>query len=211
MLTRLPAVAMLLLLLPTAGVSARGRGHRPAWEAYSYPPSRNWTSVIPLRPSLQPLAPVSVPVAGPLSPAPVCAPVVFGPFCGPGSVLIPRGTPYAIPRPAPPSDTPVVPERLRPKPSRPPRVTESPYPSDEKSRPRNASRKSRRDRCRIGFWNVSNRDLTVQVNGRARRLARGRGMTLRLKRQFVWRIVGSTPHEESVPADKATMEIVIRR
>jgi hypothetical protein len=105
-----------------------------------------------------------------------------------------------------------VPERVRPRPRKPPRVTESRYPSsDEESRRRTSSRKPARDRCRVGFWNVSNWDLTLKVNGRARRLPRGSSVTLRLRRQFVWQISGSTAHEEAVPAEKATMEIVIRR
>jgi len=213
MSARFWTVAVLLVLFLPVTASARGRHHRAAWGAYSYPPSTSWASFVMLvRPSPYALPAASVPICGPFYPAPACAPVVSVPPCLPGPVIIPRGTPYAIPRPAPPSDTPVVPERVRPRPRKPPRVTESRYPSsDEASRRRTSSRKPPRDRCRVGFWNVSNRDLTLKVNGRARRLLHGSSVTLRLRRHFVWQISGSTPHEEAVPAEKSTMEIVIRR
>jgi hypothetical protein len=51
----------------------------------------------------------------------------------------------------------------------------------------------------------------LEINGRSRRLPPGKSVTLKLPRRFTWQITGSTPHEERVPADKSTMEIVIRR
>jgi hypothetical protein len=73
------------------------------------------------------------------------------------------------------------------------------------------SRKPVGNRCRVGFWNVSNRNLKLNINGRMHRLPRGGTITLRLQRGFVWQVTGSTPHEERVPVGKSNMEIVIRR
>jgi len=64
---------------------------------------------------------------------------------------------------------------------------------------------------RVGFWNLTDRDLTVKVDGQPHALARGRGLTLTLGRQFVWQVDQRAPTNERIPEDKTTLEIVIRR
>jgi hypothetical protein len=124
------------------------------------------------------------------TPAPVyCAPVV----------PVAPAPLYAVPTPAPPSRTAEPPAA--------PTVIEARSGAALKTVPVSADS----DRVRVGFWNVSGRDLTLTIDGRARVLPRNRSITLDLGRQFVWRIDARAPQNESIPADKSTLEIVLRR
>jgi hypothetical protein len=93
----------------------------------------------------------------------------------------------------------------------PPRVTEthaSPRPPVvTRSEPPTAGK----DVCRVAFWNLSSRDLVLTIDGESRTLAQGKSLNLQLKREFVWRIVGSEAQLERIPANKATLDILIRR
>jgi hypothetical protein len=66
------------------------------------------------------------------------------------------------------------------------------------------------DRCAISFWNRSERDVTLRIEGRTRLLRRGRGLTVDLPRQFVWQQGNQVPQTLRVPAGTTTREIVIR-
>jgi len=52
--------------------------------------------------------------------------------------------------------------------------------------------------------------MTINVDGQAYALARGRAMTMNLGRQFSWQIDQRKPTQERIPEDKANLEIVIR-
>jgi hypothetical protein len=67
-----------------------------------------------------------------------------------------------------------------------------------------------KDRCRVGFWNMSGRDVTLVVDGQARLLPRNRLLTLDLARTFAWQIDQQPRHTERVAEDRATYEVVIR-
>src|SRR5262249_59198819 len=67
------------------------------------------------------------------------------------------------------------------------------------------------DRCKVGFWNVTGRDVTLTINGQARRLPRDRAVTLDLGHKFVWQLDQREPRSEVVPAEQATFEVVLRR
>ena len=66
------------------------------------------------------------------------------------------------------------------------------------------------ERCRVGFWNLSGRDVTLMVEGKMWTLARNRALTIDLERQFGWQIDQQPQHVERVPEGHASHEVVIR-
>jgi hypothetical protein len=66
------------------------------------------------------------------------------------------------------------------------------------------------DRCRVGFWNLTGRDVTVQVEGKSVVVLRDKAVTLDLDRQFIWQIAGQTQHIERVPEGQPTYEVIMR-
>jgi hypothetical protein len=138
-------------------------------------------------------APVPVVVVAPL----VCPPVL--------TEAVPVATPYAIPTPAPPSSTPAPPAASGPK--QPPKITESHSPA---SRYPVATATSAPAPHRIGFWNLTGRDVAVKVDGQTHRLPPGHAVTVHVERQFVWQLDQREPQHERLPEDKTTLEIVIR-
>jgi hypothetical protein len=67
------------------------------------------------------------------------------------------------------------------------------------------------DLYRVGFWNLTGRDVTVKAGGQIHHLPRGRAVTVHLGRQFVWQLDEHVPQQERIPEDKGTLEIVIRQ
>jgi hypothetical protein len=67
------------------------------------------------------------------------------------------------------------------------------------------------DWCSVAFWNLTGRDLTVQVEGQDHYVPRGKNVRLDLGRQFVWRVEDRAAETEKVPANDSAVEIVIRR
>jgi Aspartyl protease len=65
------------------------------------------------------------------------------------------------------------------------------------------------DRCRVGFWNLTGREVTLTVGDRTVTLAKHREISLDLERQFSWRIDGRPARLERVPNGEATLEITI--
>jgi hypothetical protein len=66
------------------------------------------------------------------------------------------------------------------------------------------------ERCRVGFWNFTGRDVTLTVAGQKHKLAKDRAVTLELPRQFDWRVDAGTAHTVQVPAAQASHEIFLR-
>jgi hypothetical protein len=66
-------------------------------------------------------------------------------------------------------------------------------------------------RCDVGFWNLTDRDLTLRVDGQAVVLAQGKSLPLNLGREFVWQIEGRDPERQTLRTDESGLEIVIRR
>jgi hypothetical protein len=64
--------------------------------------------------------------------------------------------------------------------------------------------------CRVGFWNLSGREVTLVIDGKVRTLAKDRSVTLDLDREFSWQIEGRLQHVERVAEGQATLELVIR-
>jgi hypothetical protein len=114
---------------------------------------------------------------------------------------------YAQPFAAPPSQNKEPP--LDKKGLAPPKVTESRSfsPGEDKSILVSAAAKSS---CRVGFWNITGRDVTLTVDGKAMRVPANRNVTLTLGREFSWQVEGQASQQERVSEDKAAHEIVLR-
>ena len=67
-----------------------------------------------------------------------------------------------------------------------------------------------KDRCRVGFWNLSGREVTLLIDGKAWKLAKDRAVTLDLELQFSWHVEGSPQHIERITDGQTSHEIVIR-
>ena len=67
-----------------------------------------------------------------------------------------------------------------------------------------------KDRCRVGFWNLTGRDVTLTVDGKSWTLPRDRATTLELDRQFSWQTEHQSQRNGIVPEGQSTFEVVIR-
>ncbi|MSQ97083.1 MAG: hypothetical protein EXR98_21370 [Gemmataceae bacterium] len=67
-----------------------------------------------------------------------------------------------------------------------------------------------KERCRVGFWNLSGREVTLTVDGKTWTLTKDRSLTLDLDRQFAWQIAGQALRVERVPEGQAAQEVLIR-
>lgn len=136
-------------------------------------------------------------------------PVYFMPMSCPSALTIPvqpaLPMPMARPVPAPPSG---------------PQSQEPPLSSPKKAPPTiiearslgsvHAQGGTAKERCKVGFWNVTGRDITLNIDGQPRLLAKDRAITLDLERAFVWRIDQGDPNSERVPEDQAFHEVILR-
>lgn len=194
-LSRGVATALLLALPCTAGANGHLRSsvsssyyyYPPAVSSYYYYPVP--LAVMPAVPAVY-AAPVAVPA--PVAPAPV--------YAAPPPA-------YAPPAPACPSPAPLEPPMPPARPA--PAVSESPSQARAPAVTTTAAKPS--PIVQVSFWNYSNQDVTLRVDGQARILARGRGLTLDMPREFVWQVNDRTEETERVPAEKPGVQIVIGR
>jgi hypothetical protein len=115
--------------------------------------------------------------------------------------------PLAIPTAAPPSSEPPLLKKVE----MPPADKDKPGPVVIELRSERLSSEGLpRDRCRVGFWNLSGKDVTIVVDGMTRLVTRDRAVTLQLPRDFVWRIDRQPAQSVRVADDKTVHEIVIR-
>jgi hypothetical protein len=135
-------------------------------------------------------------------------------YCPPLPIVIPvpdARPGYAIPTPAPPSPTPEPPLQKTPAKA----VLDPRLPVIVTSRALVGSHVPGaaplpKDRCRVKFWNLSGRDVTLVIAGKAWQLSKDRAVTLDLDRQFAWQIQGGTQRIEQVPEGLAAHEVLIR-
>ena len=125
-------------------------------------------------------------------------PAVVAPTCYPVAAPAPV-MPYAMPKAAPPSQQETSEPPLG---SSKPKITESRSHGGKYATATN-------DRCRVGFWNITGRDVIILVDGQSRSLARNQNMTLELARVFSWQIDGRQ-QAERVPDGQTTYDIVLR-
>jgi hypothetical protein len=125
----------------------------------------------------------------------------------PPTYFNPNTVPLARPTAAPPSSEPPLLKKVE----MPPADKDKPGPTVIELRSGGPSIPGLpRDRCRVGFWNLSGKDVTIVVDGEARLVSRDRATTLRLPREFVWRIGQQPAQSVRVADDKSIHEIVIR-
>jgi hypothetical protein len=73
-----------------------------------------------------------------------------------------------------------------------------------------AANKSSKERVKIGFWNLTGRDITITIEGKTRALVKNRSVTLELDREFSWRVDGRPDHVERVPDGMVVYEVLVR-
>jgi hypothetical protein len=116
---------------------------------------------------------------------------------------------YAQPTPAPPSTGKEPP--LAKKGINPPTVIESKsHFSDDGKAATNELDASGKPLCRVGFWNVTGRDVKLTVDGKSFTVTRDHNLTLNVSRTFAWQVDGREPRTENVPVEQSSHEIVIR-
>ena len=67
------------------------------------------------------------------------------------------------------------------------------------------------DHCKVGFWNLTGRDITLRVEGQPRVLAKNRAVTLDLARSFSWQVDQEQATTEQVPAEQRFHEVILRQ
>jgi hypothetical protein len=126
---------------------------------------------------------------------------------------------YAVPVPAAPSPGLVAPRTQEP-PRHPlpePGVRESSSVPPPESRsyydgyPSTRSVALPTERCEVGFWNLSGRDLVLTIDGMTRFVPHGRNVRMDLPREFAWRVDNRPLEIERIPRSENCLEIVIRR
>ena len=127
-------------------------------------------------------------------------------YCPPGPLVVPvpnapRST-YAKPTPAPPSQTIEPPLQKMISDSRAPVLITT------RSSERGVSTAS--DRCRVGFWNLSGRDVMLTIDGKAWSLPSNHMVTLETERQFAWHVDRQAQTLVRVTEGMATHEVVLR-
>jgi hypothetical protein len=126
---------------------------------------------------------------------------VMLPVCPPAVQTAPA---YAQPTPAPPSSPPLrqtVEPPLRQ--SQRPTVTESHSQVQKVSIPADAL-------CRVGFWNLTGREVLLRVAGQTHRLPANQALTLSLSRRFTWQADQQPQETVEIPAERSDWEIVLR-
>ncbi len=195
--TILGLVMVAVLSVPQSASAFGWRAWRTAYYSYYYP----------------------VPVVA-YSPVVFCVPAYTATVIAPVAAA-PRS--LAQPIPAPPSRAPATPRTQEPPLSAPatPGISESrkvPGATEELSY-FNAyalavtdAGSLIADRCRVSFWNLTDRPLTVKVADQSYVVQRNsQSMPMELSRQFVWRVDGREPQQERLPEGESGLVIVIRR
>ena len=182
-------VAFLGLIGPAYGHGLFHRRTTPVAAYYAVP-------VIEVVPAPCVTAPM-VPVVGE---PPVAAMPSAMPMMSPAPMLSPVTPAPPSMTPVPPATTPTAPPATTPK--GPPKVTESqsfyagPVPAQDKS---------------VGFWNRSDRDITLTVENAKYWLPRDGNLRFRLASGFHWQVDDRAAEQELIPATAPGVEIVIRR
>jgi hypothetical protein len=67
-----------------------------------------------------------------------------------------------------------------------------------------------KDRCRVGFWNLSGREVVLTIDGKSLKLTKDRTVSLDLERQFTWQAGNGPQHVERVADTQPSYEVLIR-
>jgi len=141
----------------------------------------------------------------------ICAaPIIVCPPSTPAPALAAAATPYAQPTPAPPSEQPIGAEPATKKPGRPVVIESLNYYDSYALAPGKGSSVSTESGT-LALWNLTNREVTVKVDGRSHTLEPGKNLTLTVGRKFVWQVDGREPQTERIATGEVGIEIVLRR
>jgi hypothetical protein len=133
------------------------------------------------------------------------------------------GHAYARPTPAPPSAAPTTAEPplaeppSQAKPSPPPLSRSSGFGEstsfyDAYSVASQEMARSAGDRCKVDFWNLTDRDLVLRIDsGPSQLLPRGKSLPVAVGRQFTWQVEGHQTQTRGIDGGEAELQIVIRR
>lgn len=133
------------------------------------------------------------------------------------------GRPYARPTPAPPSvgpttaepplAVPLAPTKPSPAPlNRSPGFGESTSFYDAYSVVSQDTARPTGERCKVDFWNLTDKDLILRVDGGPSQiLPRGKSLPVAVGRQFTWQMEGREMQTKSVDRGESALQIVIRR
>jgi hypothetical protein len=67
------------------------------------------------------------------------------------------------------------------------------------------------DRCKVGFWNLTGRDVTLKIDGRQQTIPKNRSLTLDLNRSFAWQMDQGETVTERVPDEQTAHEVLLRQ
>lgn len=67
-----------------------------------------------------------------------------------------------------------------------------------------------KERCQVGFWNLTGRDVTLTIDGKSWPLPKNRKITVELEYQFIWQADRGAQQVERVPDHQATHEVAVR-
>jgi hypothetical protein len=129
-------------------------------------------------------------------------------YPAPACYYYPRviAVPDALPKPAPPSQTGEPPLHRLDKTA----AERAPVIITTRALAADAAATPTKDRLKIGFWNLTGRDITLTIEGKTRTLAKNRALTLELEREFSWQVDRRPAHIERVPDGQSVHEVVIR-
>jgi hypothetical protein len=184
------ARAVLIILLALPGATYGHGFRRAAPVANYYYPAPAYSAPAVAMPTA-----VSVPYEPPLVgafPEAACPPAA-GTIAGPL---------YAEPTPAPPSTVPSMPQRAKPG------VSES---HSSTSTAHYQGFQDTSSRADVGFWNLTNQELTLKVDGKSWLLNAGQSVRLSLARRFAWQVNDRDPQIERLADQTPSMEIIVRR
>jgi hypothetical protein len=63
---------------------------------------------------------------------------------------------------------------------------------------------------RVRFFNHSERDLILEVEGQELKLPSGESLKRKVPREFIWKEKGQSENRQSIPADSLGIDVVIR-
>jgi hypothetical protein len=227
-------VLSLPALAPAHGLLGHPRSvvaYYPAGPGYLMPVAVSEIA-LPARVFIVPPPPVDCPPSAPrLLPGPLAGTAPANPYWAPATPAPPSAGPLpplpTTPSPAPSTAPPPIAPQSPPPPTAPklptlPPPSAMPQPAVQESHsstnafdtysvPPDKGTKPAADRCSVGFWNLTDKELTLKIDGQTHTLAAGKSLTRDLARQFVWQVIGREAQNSTVPAADVGMEIVIRR
>ncbi|MBM4067538.1 MAG: hypothetical protein FJ271_01130 [Planctomycetes bacterium] len=126
---------------------------------------------------------------------------VYPAACG-VSLPVATAPTYATPQAAPPSQS-----------NEPPMAATKKGPTITESRSLGGNYASMDDKTgplRVGFWNISGKDVNLKVNGETHLVPRNRTLNLRLDRSFIWQAGTNDAKQEQIAESQTTHEVILR-